>query len=304
MEANHEDRWVDSQLVTLEPQWRPDYAHGRRLLDAGLAKRQGSWVWVAAATVGALCIAALVIPQTRAFAQQLWYRLVLGRVDVVRVDLSNLPLDIRVTANGVPEAVRDLDDAERKAGFRPYLPPEGVLPANPALVTIGLITVEQTIDVREIETALRNVGARDVQVPPQWEGVHMRAEVGPMVSASYPGDVTILQAQPINLSVPSEFPLEQFAGVAFRSIGVSAWEARALAKAFAANPAWFLDIPADEVVNIEEVSLRSGSGLLIEDFDDNGELEQVTVLLSTKERIYIVSSKHREQSLKVADALP
>jgi len=203
METNHEDRWVDGRLAALEPQWRPDFARGRKLLDAGLPKRQASLLWVAAAAACALGIVALALPQTRAFAEQLWYRLVLGRVDVIRVDLSNLPLDTRVTANGVQEAVQDVDDAERIAGFRPYLPPHGVLRANPALMTIGLMTVEQTIGVREIETALRNVGAGDVRVPPEWDGMHLRAEVGPIVSASYADDVTILQARPIDLSVPS-----------------------------------------------------------------------------------------------------
>lgn len=304
METNHEDRWVEGRLAALEPQWRPDFDRGRKLLDARLAKPKGSLLWVAAGAACALGIVAIALPQTRAFAEQLWYRLVLGRVDVIRVDFSNLPLETRVTANGVQEGVQDVDGAERLAGFRPYLPPEGMFLANPALTSIGLLTVEQTIDVREIETALRNVGAGDVRVPPEWDGMRLRAEVGPIVSASYADDVTILQARPIVLSVPSGFPLEHFTEIAFRSIGVSGGEARALARKFVANPAWFLDIPADEVVNIQEVSLRLGPGLLIEDFDDEGRLERVTVLRNTIERIYCVSAKSRELGLKVADALP
>ena len=304
METNHEDRWVNSRLATLEPQWQPDFARGRNLLDAGLARPNRSLLWVTAATVGVLCIAALAIPQTRAFAQQLWYRLVLGRVDVIRVDFSDLPLDIRVTANGAPVAAQDVDDAERKGGFKPHLPSNGVPRASPDLTVIGLLLAEQTIDVREIETALRNVGAGDVRVPPEWDGVRLRAEVGPIVSANYADEVMILQARPIDLSVPSGFPLKHFAEVAFRSFGVTDEEAKTLARKFVDDPAWFLDIPAGEVVNIEEVSLRAGPGLLIEDFADNGELERVTVLRSTNERIYSVSAKSREVSLKVADALP
>lgn len=304
METNHEDRWVADRLAVLEPQWRPDFAHGRELLDAGLTKRIHSWSWMAAAAATAMCIAALALPQTRAFAQQLWYRLVLNRIDVVRVDLSKLPLHIQVTTNGLQQAVQDLDDAERKAGFRPYLPPAGVLPANPAITTIGPIAIEQTIHVRAIETALHNMGASDVQVPPEWEGMHLRTEIGSMVAANYPDDIQILQARPIELSVPSGFPLERFAEVAFRSIGVSVWEARALAQKFVANPAWLLDIPAEEVVNIQEVSLRTGPALLIENFDDKRNVERVTVIRSTSERIYSVSAKSRELGLRIAGALP
>jgi hypothetical protein len=304
METNNEDRWVAERVAALEPQWSPDFAHGRKLLDAGLAKRIQPWSWVAATAATALCVVLLALPQTRAIGQQLWYRLFLNRVDVIRVDLSDLPLHFRVTANGVQETIQDPDDAERKAGFRPYLPSAGVSQTKPALMTIGLIAVEQTINVRDIEIALHKVGANDVRVPPEWEGTQLRMEIGPMVAASYPEEVTILQARPIELSIPSGFPLERFTEVAFRSIGVSAWEARTLAKKFVANPAWLLDSPADEVVNLQEVSLRAGSALLIEDFDEKGDLERVTVLRSTSERVYCVSAKSRDLSLKFADALP
>jgi hypothetical protein len=74
------------------------------------------------------------------------------------------------------------------------------------------------------------VGASDVQVPVEWEGVQLRTEIGPMVAANYPDNVHIRQALPFDLSVPSGFAVERFAEVAFRSIGVSFWEARAMAQ--------------------------------------------------------------------------
>ena len=78
------------------------------------------------------------------------------------------------------------------------------------------------------------------------------------------------------------------------------WEARAMARKFAAHPAWFLDIPPDAVVNVQEVALRAGPALLIEDFDE----KRATVIWSTSERMYSVSSKNRELSMKIANALP
>src|SRR5689334_9216568 len=112
MEPRNEDRWIAQRLAGLEPEWRADFARGRSLLDAGLAKPRRERPWLApAAAMAALCIAALAIPQTRVLAQQLWYRVVLNRVDVVRLDLSDLPFQTHVSMNGFSQPARDLDDA-------------------------------------------------------------------------------------------------------------------------------------------------------------------------------------------------
>src|SRR5450755_4107475 len=305
METNHEDSWVANRLATIEPQWSPNLARGRELLDARLAGRRHSWTWMAAAAAtAAVCVAVLALPGTRALAQELWYRFVLNRVDVVRLDLSKLPLHMQVTTNGLEQSVQNLDEAERKAGFKPYLPSLGVPYANPGITVTGPISVEQTIHVRDIESALGKVGASDVQVPAEWEGMQLHTEIGSMVEENYPDNVHIVQARPIELSVPSGFALEHFAEVAFRSIGVSLWEARTMALKFAAHPAWLLDIPANAVVNVQEVELRAGPALLIEDFAEKGEGKRAIVVRSTSERMYSVSSRNRELSIKIADALP
>jgi hypothetical protein len=213
-------------------------------------------------------------------------------------------LQMQVTTNGLEQRVQDLEEAERKAGFRPYLPSPGVLHADSGITITGPTSVEQTIHVRDIETALVKVAASDVQVPAEWEGVQLRTQIGPMVELNYPDGVHIVQTRPIELSIPSGFPLEQFAEVAFRSIGVSSWEARAIAQRFAANPAWLLDLPPDAVVSIQEVSLHAGPAMLIEETNDRGEVTRVTVVRSTSERMYSVSSGNRERSMKIADALP
>jgi hypothetical protein len=75
----------------------------------------------AAATTVTVCVAMLALPGPRALAQELWYRFVLHRVDVVRLDLSKLPLHLQVTTNGLEQSVQNADEAERKTGFRPYL---------------------------------------------------------------------------------------------------------------------------------------------------------------------------------------
>ena len=304
METNHDDNWVANRLATIEPQWSPNLARGRELLDAKLAKPRRSWTWMAAAATAAVCVAVLAFPGTRALAQELWYRFVLNRVDVVRLDLSKLLLHMQVTTNGLEQDVQNLDEAERKAGFRPYLPSPGVLDANPGITITGPISVEQTIHIRDLESALGRVGASDVQVPAEWEGARLRIEIGPMVAANYPDNVHILQARPIEFSVPSGFALEHFAELAFRSIGVSSWESHAMAQKFAAHPSWLLDIPPDAVVKVQEVALGAGPALLIEDFDQKGAPKQATVVRNTSERMYSVSSRNRELSMKIANALP
>ena len=304
MENNRKDSWVANRLATIEPQWTPNLARGRELLDARLVGRRRSWTWMAAAATAAVCIAVLALPGTRALAQELWYRFVLNRVDVVRLDLAKLPLHLQVTTNGLEQSVQNMDEAERETGFKPYLPSPGILFPNPGITVTGPIEVEQTIHVPDIESALAKVGARDVQVPAEWEGTQLRGAIGPMVTANYPENVQILQARPFELSVPSGFALEHFAEVAFRSIGVCLWEARAMARKFAAHPAWLLDIPPDAVVSVQEVALRAGPALLIEDFDEQGAVKRATVIRSTSERMYSVSSRNRELSIKVANALP
>jgi len=305
METKHEDSWVGNRLAAIEPQWSPNFARGRELLDARLLRRHHARTWMAAAaTTAAVCVAVLVPTGNRALAQELWYRFVLNRVDVVRLDPSKMPLQMQVTTNGLEQSVQSVDEAERKAGFRPYLPSLSVQYANPGITITGPISVEQTIHVRDIEAALGNVGAGDVRVPAEWEGVQLRTEIGPTVELNYPDGVQIMQTQPMELSVPSGFPLEQFAEVAFRSIGVSSWEARAIAQRFVAHPAWLLDIPADAVVNVREVALRAGPALLIEAFDGKGAVKRAMVVRSTSERVYSVGSGNSDLSMKIADALP
>jgi hypothetical protein len=304
MEMNDETRWVTDLLSVLDPAWQADFARGKKLLDARLSKRTRPWFEMASAVAAAVCLVAIALPQTRALAQQLWSRLILNRVEVIRVDFSDLPMRAQVIGDSSPQAVPDLDAAERKAGFRPSLPASGVLPANPSIVVIGPMVAEQTIHIAELQAALNKVGAKDAQVPPEWEGARFRANIGPIVNLGYPGDIGILEAKPIDLSIPAGFPLQHFVEVVFRSVGVSGREAQSLAQKFATNPAWLLDIPADEVANVEQVSLQAGPALLIEEFNDDGTPGRVTVLRSTTERMYCVLTNNRQLALRITDALP
>jgi len=303
MEINREDQWVADRLTLIEPAWSPDRVRARAMLAAGLNthRRLSPWALTAGA-MAAVCVGALALPQTRALAQELWTRVALNRVEVVRVDLSNLPLSAHVTSNGLEQGARDAAEAERLAGFKPLFP-ASVLSASPKMSVTGPMVLEQTIHVSDIRSALTKLNATDVQVPDEWEGVTFSATIGPMLTANYPGEVQIIQARPFSLTMPTGFPLKRFAEVAFRSIGVSSRDAGAMATKFAANPAWLVDIPSDELVGIQEMSLVSGEAVLYEEYNDNGGVARETVILSTPERVYAVMSPNRDLSVKLASAL-
>lgn len=248
-------------------------------------------------------MAILALPQGRAMAQELWFRLFLNRIDVIRVDLSDAPFHTNVMGSG-HRLVAGLDEAEAQAGFRPRLPAAGSWLGKPTISVIGAMTIEQTVRTTELRTALARAGASDVAVPDEWDGMTVRARIGPLVAADYPGEIQILQSTPMQLFLPSGFPLSQFAETVFRSIGLSWWEARALARRYVAHPSLLIGIPPDEGARIEEVSLRWGKGLLVEEFKDDGGIERVTLVFGAKDGIYAIMSPSREVCLNAADLLP
>jgi hypothetical protein len=247
-------------------------------------------------------VLAFVSPYGRARAQDLWYRWFVTRVAVVRLDLSKVPLETSIRTDGLSLRV-SASDAAARVGFAPVLPAPGLAGGVPELSIVGRVEVSQRIDTRALEAALAREHATDVEVPGEWHGTTLRAVVGPMLVASYPGEIEILQTAPIRLEMPADFPLERFAEIAFRAGGVPWREARQLAADYARQPAWLLDVPADDPVLVETISLPGGgSALLIEDPDEQGG-ERATVLLSRPSRLFSVSSPNRGLSLRIADAL-
>jgi hypothetical protein len=77
-----------------------------------------------------------------------------------------------------------------------------------------------------------------------------------------------------------------------------------LARRYVAQPSLLIGIPNDEPARIEDVSLRQGSGLLVEELDDDGTMQRVTLVFAAGDRIYAVMSPSREVCLRVAGLLP
>jgi hypothetical protein len=301
METNNEMNWVDERLAILEPVWRADLGRGSGLLESGLRRRPFR-VWIPAAAAAAVCIAA-ALPQTRAAAQQLWNHFVLNRVEVVRVDFSELPLTSHVTMGGITKA-RDVEDAERLAGFRPFVPVSDSLTGSPSVAVMEKMDISQTVHVDRLRTALRKFHAGDVTAPPEWEGAQLSYSVGPIVTLEYAGGIEISEAKPVDFSIPAGFPLERLAEVALRGMGVSEREATEMARKFSADPSLLLDSPATSTADVEQIVLRSGPALLIEEFQRDGSVDRVTVIRTTANRIYTVETRSRQQALEIGDALP
>lgn len=106
------------------------------------------------------------------------------------------------------------------------------------------------------------------------------------------------------LVAPPDFDAAHLVEVTFRIFGVNRQDARLLSERFAANPAWFLGIPQDDEVTIQEVSLRSGRGMYIEDFNEQGRSERAALVWSTSDRVYVLSGNmSRQRAILVADSI-
>jgi hypothetical protein len=308
MENNNlmNDDWVDRQLASLPVSDKePNVARGLAIL-AARERHRHRWALVAA-TASVSCVALLALPGTKAFAQRVWESLFLKRAEVVRVNFEDVPqaLSADILRGGAgPEGVRDIDEAERKAGFRPIIPRAGILSSSPSFSVTETLEASLMLRRADLLKALRKAGVSNVDVPAAWDGAPIGARVGPVVVADY-GQATLLQCRTIMLVVPPGFDTARFVQVALRILGVQDREARRMSEKFAANPAWFWGIPRDRQATIQEVSLPSGPGVYIEEFDTHGAREGAVVIWNTADRTYLVGGRiSRELAMAVAHAIP
>lgn len=300
MEINSESRWVAERLARTEVAWSPRLGRGLALLEERRRPSKSMAGWLAvAATAGVLLLVA-ALPASRVMAQELWYRVMMHRISMVQIDLSQLALDSSMSMNGNLVAVSNAQEAEAKAGFRPLLPEMG----GPAqLHVISPAVMRQTIRVKPLEAALQRAGATDVAVPQEWEGIAVSAEFGATVMASYPGEVQLLQLLPIALKMPNGFPLARFVETMMRSVGMGWWDARLFADKFARNPELLIAVDRDEKVKLSEIPLPGGAAVLFEDQDEHEKAERFTIVLGTPGRLYVVTAPTREAGLQLAKQL-
>jgi hypothetical protein len=303
MEPNSRNEWVAGRLAATKPEWDPNLTWARTRLHGSMETPRHRRGWAAAALAAAAMLTIFVaLPQGSMLAQDLLFRWFVRSFDVVRLDLSRIPMKASIASSGGGTAL-NLDEAERLAGYRPILPSHQVVGGAPTQIFVtGSIGIQQRVSVREFREALEAAGAGELQVPLEWEGVTLRTDIAPLVIAGYPGEIQVVQSKPMELKAPAGFPLARLAEAAFRCAGVSAPKARAMGEKYAANPAWLLDVPEDEVIRVEEIRMGMGSALLFEEPTEQ-EAERITVLFSTDERVFAVIGNSRERCIRIANSL-
>jgi hypothetical protein len=298
--------WVDERLRSLDgprgaqPNASQARARLRERQDATVrAARRRAWML---AVAGGVLLAVLSLPWPRAAAERLLDRLTLGHIAVIDTARKDLPEDVTDALVMKPqpwaeESVRDLDEAQRIAGFRPSLPPSDVLAGTPKLLVVRKATLATApLKVSEIERALGIAGVRDVTVPKDWEGTALSAEGGPAVLADY-GDIEVIQSRPFRLTTPAGFPFGRFMELTFRVFGRPEDEARRLGQQLAENPALVMHFPGASAVR--DVPLRTGMGVLVGNPDGN---DGMCFFWSTSARIYIIEADKLSESRAVAVA--
>ncbi len=199
---------------------------------------------------------------------------VVKQFEVLRVnsdELRRLPNSMRsLFVDPVPDGVLvdSLEEAAKRVGFTARLL-SGKTPAR--IFVTNAANEEATINVAALTSALREAKAENVSVPPEWDGVTIRLQQRPGVLVDY-GDFYVAQSASSTLSVPTGFPLAQSLEVLFRIMGMSVAEARTLREKFAANPFAFLPIAKRFDMDIRQVPMKSGPGLLLQNADKGGEL--------------------------------
>ena len=213
----------------------------------------------------------------------------LKRFEVIRVnpeDLERVLSPLRaIFAGPLPDdasPVANPDEAARRAGFTPRLPSSA---KTPELLVIAPVHEEMRIRAADLTAALQQAKVSNVAIPPAWDGVTFELQQGRGVLADY-GEFFIAQAPPLTLTAPAGFPLDQFLEVLFRAAGMTAMDARNLQQKFASSPAAFFPIPPRYEMDIHEVQLTTGKGLLLQNADKGGEL---ALMWSSPDRSYFIS---------------
>ena len=241
-----------------------------------------------------LTIHAMVLQSPQTYA--------LKRFEVIRVngdEMGRVPAGMRfIFSDPVPdgERVANLQEAEKRVGFSPRMI-KGKTPTR--LFVTNPVNEEAKISVAALTSALRDANV-NVTVPSNWDGVVIRLQQQPGILVDY-GDFYIAQAAPTTLSAPAGFPLPQLMEMLFRVMGTSESQARTMRENFAANASAYVPIGRRFDMDIRQVPMLSGSGLLLQNADKGGEL---AFMWSTGDRSYFLTGLlPEEQTIATANSL-
>jgi hypothetical protein len=242
-------------------------------------------------------------------AQQAWQLLTANRVEVVHVDLNRLPKEARslrewnISQRGAANVVNSAQEVAAQTGFSPQAPGAGVVSGVPRLAVMGPVSFSTTVQRSHIELALHSAGINDQTIPAEWDGANVAVHFSPVAISQWQ-DATVMELEPPIISAPAGFDLSRFAALTLRAAGLAEDQAAQLAARIAAAPAVVLAVAADERIAVREVQLRAGPGTLIRDESGDPESDRVTLVWSTGNRMFVVSTAYSEEfAIRLADAL-
>jgi hypothetical protein len=295
--------WVRDQLAGLAPAetWRPDvdagFAHLHRY--EHMAKRRLHLQRVAVLLLLVACAVVLAVPTTRGIARQLLDRFYMRNPEAVRslvprTGKSALKVEIlRAPVMGPP--LLSVADANREAGFNPWLPPmlaEQVISGLAVVSVIGPVDARIRINVADLRTALRNRGIEGVAVPQNWDGVEIGYHGSPSIVVAFlDGDFS--QSLSPEMTTPPGFLIIDFTEIAIRAAGVGPTEAHNSRDMFVESGGVFAIVPSDARSNFREMSLKSGRGLLFGNDTDQDERQKCSLCAGPHERVLTWSASNR-----------
>lgn len=309
---NSQSDWVANRLALLDPpeDWAPNADEAYLAFRRARPRTRTTWKWVAAAAAVFLAAVAL-FPPARAVAQRILQSIMLNRLEVIRVDVDALPSDVQaaltpniVTSPGNGQAAASAADASTTVGFQVRLPKAGILSGSPNLATVEGMTAQLDLNVSALRRGLEHAGAKDMHVPPDWNGARIVVFVNRFVIASWPEDITLIQSRPVSLSAPPNVHFPALAEIGLRIVGVGREPAKRLAVRMGENPGLVLAIPQDEGARIREVALRSGTGTLLHSLGDDGSLQRTELIWGTSDRLYALSGNITDElAIAIANSI-
>jgi hypothetical protein len=247
------------------------------------------------------------VPATRTAAQRLWDEVFVGRVELISTDFEHGAVahlfspEFRLRPE--PTAVASLQDAANTAGFWPRLPAPGMFSSQPKFSVTDEGLAALPLDVPAIRSLAERAGIPASEVPDSWNDGMLELRVGPIIVADYNG-VLLLQSLPFQLKTPAGFNLELFYRIAFRSLGMSDAEARAMSVDAAMSPAYLTLAPKEEQELFTKFTTKAGTGVMVSEVYGPG---KIAALWSGVDRLYALFPAEgdisRELIVKVANSV-
>ncbi len=303
--------WMRTRLATLDPpaDWEPSVAIARGRLEGRLRHRSLIRRHISAGVAAVVIVCAILSGVPRVVAQpvggngwypldQAWYWLTMQwqGPGIKLANLGALPESVKalhaeaLSGLASAEAVADVTEASRRVGFDTRLP-RGL--GTPRVSALGPTSMCLDVRTADLETALRNAGVREFDVPRSWDGARIGLSLGATVIARWPGrdqwsGLTLAQRPVPVVSAPAGFDVQEFAVANLRVGHMNRQNALRFARLPNIGAGLLIGDGTQSAVLVREVDLRTGPATLLEELE-NGPIWRLSLLWSVADRVYALS---------------